>query len=76
MLRLLVGPIILSSSNSRYVDSSLKSLIEACIDIGADAIRKYPYGSHDRFDSEEKRCFFEILKTFIDFRRPERMKKK
>jgi hypothetical protein len=41
----------------------------------ANAVRKYPYGPHDRFDSEEKRCFFEILMTFIDYARPERMKK-
>jgi hypothetical protein len=75
-LRSLVGPIILSSSDSRYTDILLESLIGACIDIAANAVRKYPYGLHDRFDAEEKRCFFEILKTFIDFRRPERMKKK
>jgi hypothetical protein len=76
MLRVLVGPIILSSSDSHYGDSLLRLLIEACIDIVANAVRKYPYGPHDRFDSEEKRCFFEILKTFIDFKRPERVKKK
>jgi hypothetical protein len=75
-LRSLVGPIILSSSDSRYTDILLESLIGACIDIAANAVRRYPYGLHDRFDLEEKRCFFEILKTFIDFRRPERVKKK
>ncbi|HVP81168.1 MAG TPA: hypothetical protein VMV04_25035 [Thermodesulfobacteriota bacterium] len=75
-LRSLVGPILLSSSDSHYDDSLLKLLIEACIDIAANAVRKYPYGLHDRFDSEEKRCFFEILKTFIDYARPERTKEK
>jgi hypothetical protein len=75
-LRSLVGPVILSSSDSRYTDILLESLIGACIDIAANAVRKYPYGPHDRFDSEEKRCFFEILRTFIDFSRPKRMKKK
>jgi hypothetical protein len=76
MLRLMVGPILLSSSNSRYVDPLLKLMIDACIDIAANAVRKYPYGLHDRFDSEEKECFYEILKTFIDFKWPDRMKKK
>ena len=76
MLRSLVGPILLSSSDSRYVDPLLKLMINACIDIAANAVREYPYGLHDRFDSDEKRCFFEIVKTFIDFKWPERTKKK
>jgi hypothetical protein len=67
MLRWLVGPAILSSSDSHYGDSLLRLLIEAYIDIAANAVRKYPYGLHDRFDSGGKRYFFEILKTFIDF---------
>jgi len=33
-------------------------------------------GLHDRFDSDEKRCFYEIIMTVIDFKWPERMKKK
>jgi hypothetical protein len=69
-LRSLIGPVILTSSDSAYVDSLLKSLVEACIDIAANAVRKYPYGLHDRFDADEKRCFSEIVKTFIDFKHP------
>ena len=76
MLRSLIGPIILSSSDSRYGEPLLKLMLEACIDIAANAVRKYPYGLHDRFDSDEKRCFYEIIMTFIDFKWPERMKKK
>jgi hypothetical protein len=72
----MVGPVILSSSDARYGEPLLKLMIEACIDIAADAVRKYPYGLHDRFDPEEKRCFFEIIMTFINFKWPERMKKK
>jgi hypothetical protein len=75
-LRSLVGPVILSSSDSHYVEPLLKLMFEACIDIAANAVRKYPYGLHDRFDSDEKRCFDEIIMTFIDFKWPERMKKK
>ena len=75
-LRSLVGPIIMSSSDSRYVEPLTKLMFEACIDIAANALRKYPYGLHDRFDSDEKRCFYEIIMTFIDFKWPERMKKK
>jgi len=75
-LRLLVGPIILSSSDPHYVEPLTKLMFEACIDIAANALRKYPYGLHDRFDSDEKRCFYEIIMGFIDFKWPERMKKK
>lgn len=75
-LRALVGPIILSSSDARYGEPLTKLMFEACIDIAANAVRKYPYGLHDRFDSGEKRCFYEIIMTFIDFKWPERMKKK
>ena len=70
-LRSMVGPVILSSSDSRYVDSLLRLLVETCIDIAANAVRSYPYGAHDRFDSEEKKIFLEILKTFIEFKRPD-----
>jgi outer membrane protein assembly factor BamD (BamD/ComL family) len=69
-VRSLIGPFILTSSDSSYVDSLLMSLLEACIDIAANAVRKYPYGLHDRFDADEKRCFAEIVKTFIDFKHP------
>ena len=69
-LRSLVGPVILSSSDVRYVEPLLKLMFEACIDIAANAVRNYPYGLHDRFDSDEKRCFYEIIMTFIDFNGP------
>ncbi len=75
-LRSLVGPIILSSSDAHYVEPLLKLMFEACMDIAANAVRKYPYGLHDRFDSDEKRCFYEIIMTFIDFKWPDRKKKK
>lgn len=76
MLRSLIGPSILSSSDSAYVDSVLKLMVEACLDIAANAVREYPYGLHDRFNPEEKNCFFEILKTIIDFKRPDGVKRK
>lgn len=67
-LRSLVGPIIFTSSDARYVDALLKSLLEACIDIAANAVCNYPYDMHGRFDSREKACFFDILKTLMAFR--------
>ena len=41
-----------------------KSLLAVCLDIGASSVRKYPFGLQERFNNEEKRCFFEIFDTF------------
>jgi len=41
-----------------------KSLLAVCLDIGASCVKEYPYGLHERFNCEEKRCFFEIFDTF------------
>ena len=41
-----------------------KSLLAICLDIGASCVTNYPYGLHERFNADEKRCFFEILDTF------------
>jgi len=38
-------------------------LLAACLDIAASSVTQYPYGLHDRFAPEEKRCFFEILES-------------
>ena len=37
------------------------SLLAICLDIASSSVTRYPYGLHERFDSSEKRCFFEIL---------------
>jgi hypothetical protein len=67
-LRLPVDPVVLSSSDARYGEPLFKLMIEACIDIAANAVRKCPYGLHDCSALDEKRCVFEIVKTFIDFK--------
>jgi hypothetical protein len=41
-----------------------KSLLAICLDIGASCVTKYPYGLHERFNADEKRCFFEIVDSF------------
>ena len=41
-----------------------KSLLATCLDIGASCVTKYPYGLNERFNTDEKRCFFEIVDTF------------
>ena len=48
-----------------------KSLLAICLDIGASCVTKYPYGLHERFNADEKRCFFEILDTFENKKVPD-----
>jgi hypothetical protein len=49
-----------SSKRTRFE----KSLLAICLDIGSSCVTEYPYGLHERFNADEKRCFFEILDTF------------
>jgi len=43
-----------------------ESLLAACLDIASSSVTQYPYGLHDRFTPQEKRCFFEILQSLAD----------
>jgi len=54
----------LFQENSKKRAHFEKSLLALCLDIGASCVTKYPYGLHERFNADEKRCFFEILDTF------------
>jgi hypothetical protein len=36
-------------------------LLAACLDIGSAAVKQYPYPMGERFSSDEKRTFFDIL---------------
>ena len=60
-LRSLVTPVRLSTSDERLRNRVKDSLLAACLDIAATAVTGYPYGIDERFNSQEKRCFFEIL---------------
>jgi len=44
-------------------------LLAACLDIGSAAVKQYPYPMGERFSSEEKQTFFEILRSIEE---PER----
>jgi len=54
----------LFQEDSKKRASFEKSLLAICLDIGASCVTKYPYGLHERFNPDEKRCFFEILDSF------------
>jgi hypothetical protein len=62
-LRSFIAPIRLSSSDVVSTDLLRQSLLAACIDIGSSSVAQYPYGICDRFNPDEKQCFFEILES-------------
>lgn len=63
----LVAPVRLSASDPRLRENVKESLLAACLDIAASAVTVYPFGLHERFDAQEKRCFFEILDDFENY---------
>jgi hypothetical protein len=62
-LRSLVQAVRLSSSDGLQNEALRSSLLAACVDIAASAVAEYPYADGERFDSEEKQSFFEILES-------------
>ncbi|MCI5158275.1 MAG: hypothetical protein D3906_07490 [Candidatus Electrothrix sp. AUS1_2] len=61
-LRELVKPIsfaVPSDINQKLKDE----LLHVCMDVGAIATTEYPYEPDERFNKEEKQCFFEILQA-------------
>lgn len=53
---------ILSTSENESLIAEIKnSLIAACLDIGSSSVINYPYAPGERFNADEKKCFFEIL---------------
>jgi hypothetical protein len=63
MLRSFVAPVRLKSSGPVKRDKLKESLLAACLDIAASSVSEHPSGLQERFTREEKRCFFEILKS-------------
>jgi len=62
-LRSLIVPVRLSTSNDALNDALRESLLSACLDIASSAACQYPHTLQERFNPDEKRCFFEILDT-------------
>lgn len=62
-LRSFIAPVRLSSSDQAANDALRGSLMAACMDIASSCVVHYPFGGHERFTLDEKRCFFEILES-------------
>lgn len=61
-LRELVKPIsfsVPSNMNEKLKDE----LLHVCMDMGAISTTKYPFPHDERFNKEEKQCFFKILQA-------------
>ena len=63
ILRSMIVPVRLSTSDTDGNRALRESLLSACLDIASSAVLEYPYGLNERFNPAEKRCFFEILES-------------
>ncbi|MDA3832463.1 MAG: hypothetical protein PF495_03615 [Spirochaetales bacterium] len=50
--------------NAESVNQQKTRILNACMDIGASAVTKYPYGLKERFTAEEKQCYRKIAALF------------
>lgn len=60
-LRSLHSQIHLSSENETIKNEFRDTMLATCIDIASSSVIEYPFGPGERFNPDEKRCFFEIL---------------
>ncbi len=59
-LRELVKPVRFMVSNSQEDNKLKDELLFVCMDIASIATTDYPYAYNERFNEEEKKCFFDI----------------
>jgi hypothetical protein len=62
-LRDLVKPIRLATADEEKNEKLRQSLLFLCMDIAAISTTVYPYESDERFDLDEKACFFSIWQS-------------
>lgn len=61
LLRALVRPVRLATSDPRLNDRQRTAILAWCLDIGAACVSEYPYGVRERFSQQEKERFIAIL---------------
>jgi hypothetical protein len=62
-LRSLIAPVRLASSDAQVREKLKASMLAACLDIASASVKEYPFELNERFNKDEKRCFFEILES-------------
>ena len=65
-LREFVKPVRLSGADSENNEQLRSSLLSACMDIASSSVTHYPYNFEERFNPEEKACFFSILESLSE----------
>ena len=63
-LRMFSIPLIFDHSDPDVNERRRTTLLSYCLDIGAAAVRQYPYGLHERFSSPEKALMLDLVEAF------------
>jgi len=65
-LRDFIKPVRLSGADRQDNERLRSSLLSACMDIASSSVTRYPYDFDERFNQEEKICFFSILDSLSE----------
>jgi len=65
-LRQLVKPVRLSGADKKSNERLRSSVLNACLDMASSSVTQYPYSFEERFNPEEKVCFFRILESLSE----------
>ncbi|WP_339138309.1 MAG: hypothetical protein WGN25_08665 [Candidatus Electrothrix sp. GW3-4] len=65
-LRNFVKPVRLSAADKGDNERLRSSLLAACMDIASCSVTDYPYDFEERFNPDEKACFFSILESLSE----------
>ena len=65
-LRSFIKPVRLSGTDRKNNERLRSSLLSACMDIASSSVTHYPYNFEERFNPEEKACFFSILESLSE----------
>ncbi|WP_446011892.1 hypothetical protein [Candidatus Electrothrix sp.] len=62
-LRDFIKPVRMANAAREENEQLRSSLLRVCMDIASSSVTKYPYDFDERFNSDEKICFFGILES-------------
>jgi hypothetical protein len=62
-LRDFIKPVRMDNAAKEDNEQLRSSLLSACMDIASSSVTQYPYDFEERFNFEEKVCFFSILES-------------
>ncbi|MCI5148305.1 MAG: hypothetical protein D3916_02730 [Candidatus Electrothrix sp. MAN1_4] len=62
-LRDFIKPVRMANAAREENEQLRSSLLRVCMDIASSSVTKYPYDFDERFNADEKICFFGILES-------------